>query len=536
MYNVSTEVRDAIRQSNRKYKWAGTISCKDGTQYDFGMQDMIKSNSGSITRKVSGGTGLELGSVCAAELDLNLILDVSRYILYGAVIGLTFLQQTGAFNTWDTYSEYSWADLSEKTWGEIGEGIYIGIPMGVFNIAEVTRTANRLQIVAYDNMLKFDTDLSPDSTARYPYDWLQLACEACDVELGMTIQEVRALPNGTRRLALASAVVEDCNTYRDLIRYLSAALCSVAQIDRSGKLVLLPYGTDPVLTFPASWRYSSQFSDFQAYYTGLYATYKAGGLSEYFHSTGEDDGLIYNIGVNPFLQASRDNSRHAMAQKIIDRLSVLRYAPYSAEVPCDPTLDPMDVISFTGRTATENDLGAITEIVCRINGKMTVKCAGENPLLNDAKSRYTKNIEGLLSGETYSSGGVGSSDFWMVYDDNSDGAQTIGQTPVVVCSLNITPKTDHTKSQVNFTVTYTLDEDSAVLADVQGDSVSIYSVEDDQTAGNHTLTVTCGKIWDDQDDHEIRILLSAEPIIVEEEDTDTEDEQGDTGTDTEEGQ
>ncbi len=276
--------------------------------------------------------------------------------------------------------------------------------------------------------------------------------------------------------------------------------------------------------FPASWRYSSQFSDFQAYYTGLYSTYKAGGLSEYFHTSGTDDGLVYNIGVNPFLQTTRNTARHEMAQKIIDHLSVLRYAPYSAEVPCDPTLDPMDVIAFTGRTATENDLGAITEIVCRINGKMEVKCAGENPLLNAAKSRYTKNIEGLLSGESYGSGVSGTSDFWMIYDDNSDGSQTIGATPTVVCSLSIKPTTAHTKSQVNFTVTYTLDEASTVMADVQGDSVSFYSIEDDQTAGKHALTVTCGKAWDDQEEHEVRILLSAVPIVVEETSTETEGE------------
>ncbi len=502
MYNVAAEVREAIRQPNRKYKWAGTITCQDGTRYDFDMKDMVKSNSGSITRKVSSGTGLELGSVCAAELDLNLILDVSRYTLYDAVIGLTFLQQTSEFNTWEMYSEYAWEDLSDRTWVDIIEGIYVEIPMGVFNIAEVTRIANRLQIVAYDNMLKFDREFTSDSKDRTPFAWLKYICSSCEVDLGMTLSEVKALPNGGRKLALASGVVEDCKTYRDILRYLAAALCSVAQIDRTGKLVLLPYGNAPVMSFPASWRYSSQFSDFQAYYTGLYATYKDGGLSEYFHTSGTDDGLIYNIGINPFLQVSRAYSRQAMIQAIIDRLSVLRYAPYSAEVPCDPTLEPMDVISFTGRNATEQDLGAITEIICRINGKMEVKCAGENPKLNAAKSRYSKNIEGLLSGNTCSGGGAGGSDFWMLYDDNSDPYQIIGEEPTVVCSLAVALNTDNTKSQVNFTVTYQIDIDSTVTADVQVDEVSIYSVCDDQTTGSHTLTVTCGKMWEGAGEHE----------------------------------
>ncbi len=518
MYNVSEEVREAIRQPNRRYKWAGTITCQDGTQYDFDMKDMVKSNSGSITRKVSSGTGLELGSVCAAELDLNLVLDVSRYTLFDAVIGLTFFQQTGGFNTWETYSEYTWEELSDRTWLGLSEGIYVEIPMGVFNIAEVTRTANRLQIVAYDNMLKFDREFTSDSTARTPFAWLKYICASCDVDLGMTIREVNALPNGGRKIALASGVVEDCKTYRDILRYLAAVLCSVAQIDRTGKLVLLPYGNAPVMSFPASWRYSSKFSDFQAYYTGLYATYKVGSLSEYFHISGTDDGLVYSLGVNPFMQVTNDGNRHAMAQEIINKLSSLTYAPFVAEVPCDPTLDPMDVIAFTGRNATEQDLGAITEIVCRINGRMEVKCAGENPLINSAKSRSSKNIDGLLNNEVHEGGIAGTPDFWMIFNNECE-ALTIGSTATEVCELSYTLENNHARTQNEFTVSYTLDEASTVVVDVRVDDVSEYSVSDDQTAGNHSLSVTCGKEWElNESDttHTVKVYLSATPVTSEE--------------------
>lgn len=515
MYRISDAFRAALLQQSRKYRWSGTIRCTDGTQYAFGPDNISSRSHGVITRRVSDGTGIELGSTCAAELDISLFLgNVNRYQLYDADIELTYTQQIGEVRTWGEAEAYSWDDLSSTTWGASPKVITGTIPMGVFTISEINRTAKELQIKAYDYMLKFDKSFRPDDTGRPAYDWLLLICKACGVALGMTRNEVRGLTNGTRSLVFASGVVEDCDTYRDVLGYLAAALCCVALIDRSGALVLKSFEASPELTFPASRRYSSQLSDFRSYYTGVYATYKEGGLSEYYRvpASRPDDGLVYNLGVNPFLQVSKDSVRKQMVQAIINKFSSFRYAPFSVNLPSYLILDPMDVVEFEGNQATAFDYGAITEAIYRINDKMDIACAGDNPRLNQAKSRYTKNIEGLLSGNVYSGGSSGSTDFWMIYDDNSDADQEIGSTATVVCALEVDVNTDHTRSQINFTVTYTLDEAAVVTIDVQADESSIYCVKDLQAAGPHTMTVTTGKAWEGRGKHEITIWLKEEAV------------------------
>ena len=197
-------------------------------------------------------------------------------------------------------------------------------------------------------------------------------------------------------------------TYRDLIAQVATVLCAVCQIDRQGALVVIPFSNTPVMDIPASWRYSSKIADYITKYTGLYATYRAGGLTEYY-KVEPDDGLIYNIGTNPLLQIASTTERSEIIQEIINHLSATTYTPFEAEIPGDPAIDPMDVLSLSGGQA-RGEIACITEIVYRINGKSSIKCVGENPRLNQAKSRYTKDIEGLLA---QNEGIEGTSTFWM---------------------------------------------------------------------------------------------------------------------------
>ena len=66
--------------------------------------------------------------------------------------------------------------------------------------------------------------------------------------------------------------------------------------------------------------------------TGLYATCRAGGLTEYYHVE-PDDGLIYNIGTNPLLQIGATSLRSEILQGIIDNLAATTYTPFEADIP-----------------------------------------------------------------------------------------------------------------------------------------------------------------------------------------------------------
>ena len=500
MYEVSQEYKDAIRRQTRKFEWYGTITAKNGRVYHFTNKDIVK-GSGTLTRSCAGSTSLELGSVYAAELDISLYLDVDRYSLYDAEIGLTFVCRHNAKRVWNNLRGFSWASLRSTSWNDKGPAETI--PMGKFVVSEATRTLTVLQLKAYDYMLKFDKNMKNSGTVRTPYEWLKYACEVCEVPLGVTETQVAAMPNGTRSLSWTN--LDEDKTWRDLIAQVATVLCGVCQIDRSGALTVIPFSNTPVMDIPASWRYSSKIADYITMYTGLYATYRAGGLTEYYHVE-PDDGLIYNIGTNPFAQIAAASLRSDILQGIIDNLAATTYTPFEADIPGDPALDPMDVLSLSGGQAT-GEIACITEIVYRINGKSSIKCVGENPRLNQAKSRYTKDIEGLLAQQE---GVEGTSTFWM--SDAYSAADMAITKEAVVTATQFEIQTDKSRGEIIWTGTYSLDEPGIVTANVYLDDKLIYSCKDSRLSGNTTLTVsTPFEIQrGDEGVHEVKIALICE--------------------------
>ena len=501
MYEVSEKYRQAIRGRSRKFEWRGTITTTTGRVYHFTTKDIVK-GSGTLTRSCSGSTSLEMGSVYAAELDISLFLNVDRYSLYDAVIDLSFVFRHRETRTWNNLRSASWDSIRATEWNV--QYTPEEIPMGRFVISEATRTLTVLQLKSYDFMLKFEKNMVTSGNTRTPYGWLQFACNACGVSLGVTEEAVAAMPNGTKNLSWTNT--DDVKTYRDLIAQVATVLCGVCQIDRSGALTVIPFTNTPVMDIPASWRYSSKIADYITKYTGLYATYRAGGVTEYY-KVEPDDGLIYNIGTNPLLQIAATAERSRILQAIIDNLSATTYTPFEAEIPGDPALDPMDVLSLSGGQA-RGEVACITEIVYRINGKSSIKCVGENPRLNQAKSRYTKDIEGLLAQQE---GVEGTSTFWMS-DAYSPADMAIGETETVVTATQFEIQTDKSRGEIIWTGAYTLNEASLVTANVYLDDKLIYSCRDWRLSGNVTLTVsTPFEIQrGDEGVHEVKITLACQ--------------------------
>jgi hypothetical protein len=482
MYPVSNDYKNKIAQPYRIATWYGTVTDNQGTSYEFDSSS-IRSGSGSVTRACSSSTSLDIGSVYAGELNITLMLDVDRYLLYGGSISLMYRLYLD--DAMETYEE---------------------IPMGTFTISEATRTIDDIKITAYDNMLKFDVPFVHDTTARTPYEWLSLWCSSCGVTLGTTPDSIYTMPNGTRLMAFATGVADDIDTYRDALSYLATALCAVAFIDRDGRLVLRNYSTVVSDTISASHRYSSSLSDFQTYYTGLYATYVANSESEYYHVSGQDDGLVINIGANPFLQFTTDANRRAAIQSIINKLGSVMYAPYSVTMPCNPAYDPIDVIKFTGNQASSDDLGAITEITIKINGQMTIRCGGENPKLTTVESRESKVISSLASAGNTS---VGGTSFWMIYDTTAENP-TVSDTAIVENTIQFKQSTDYQKVGILWTGAYTLTQASIVTAYVYIDNVLIYSFKALQCTGVQTLSINCPRTVAGASTHTVSIYVKCE--------------------------
>lgn len=461
MYNASADFTTKIKESIRQINWSGVINTP--TPISFSDDDII---SGELTRSISGEK-LEIGSVYASQLTLEVNLpNVSRYELYGCTMTLT-CSLVGASDT---------------------------IPMGTFIITEALQSASKISITAFDAMIKFDdVAFSPalNDTVQSPFAWLTAMCTACGVTLGSTSAQIGALPNGRRNTGFAD-VVADARTWRDVLGYLGAYLGAFSYIGRDGSLYMGLYGSISVDTVPASFRVTSNLSDFRTTYDGLSAVYKDGAVQEYVSNT-NTGGLVLDLGTNPFLQFTDNSNRVSALQEIIDAWNGIYYVPYEAEMPLVPIYDPSDVLTFVDNQAGVYDLGAITEITYKIHDTMRVVCSGDNPRLADAQDRFSKTIAGLS--KEYSNGQeIGGKNFWLLHSENTSSI-SVSSTKTQVSEIEWNQTVDVQRMGFMYTCELALSATAVVTVEISVDDEADYTFEikeEKSLLGTRPVNRTCG--------------------------------------------
>ncbi|MFI3253677.1 MAG: hypothetical protein R3Y63_04995 [Eubacteriales bacterium] len=158
---LSEDFLREIQENNRQYYWTGSMKTTQNMVYEFTSEQIIK-GSGYITRQCSGSSEIEIGTVYASELGITLLLDVDRYTLDNAEIKMFF--------------HLVLADGSEEI-----------VPMGIFEVSEANRHIKTLELKAYDYMLRFDETLTVTSSTGTAYDYLNLACTECKVEMNQRL-------------------------------------------------------------------------------------------------------------------------------------------------------------------------------------------------------------------------------------------------------------------------------------------------------------------------------------------------------------
>ena len=497
----------AIHGSNLQKEWSGVITLKNGSEIPFDMSN-IKSGTGELTMRCSSDSSIDLGGGYASELVVSLKkIDIDRYLLIDGIIELqcTVIQQVES-RTWGDLADDTWSDVSSQIWGG-ADSIRFEIPMGLYIIKEAMRTSDSVKITAYDFMILLDKALPSSFTeaSRTVYDWLTLVGTACSIGIGSAREDLRRLPNGNRVMDFGKTNTE-VKTYRDLVIQLASAVAAVAVIDRAGQLVFRPYGAYAQDGVSASDRYSSEFSEYQSYYTGLYATYLDENVTEYHRNTTEqqDTGLVINLGINPFLQITTEAKRKAAGQAIIDSLKDLKYVPFKVSMPFNPAYEPMDVLRFYENQTQVEDTAPITKVVFRVNDKMQISCGGENPALNEVSTRESKAIE-RVSSDLYSS-----DVFWMVMDNAPEEATVTvpADTPTKIGEALFYAKEELNMLQITYTATYTLEKTALVEIEVFIDEVSVYKTQENQFPEENRLTVTTGAEIRGKESHKVEIYVT----------------------------
>ena len=353
MYPVSEAYLEKITGRSVQTNWYGSVKTTIGTVYSFDLSTIIE-GSGKITREICPQDDIVIGSTCSAELDISLVLpNVDRYELYKGTVTLFFQLK-------------------------VGEGAWETVPVGVFTIAEPPeRSQNVVTIHAYDAMLNFNKDFGLYLQGN-PYYLLSYACNACNVELGTTQEEIANYINGTVETYTYQEV--EIYTYRDLVGYIASYLCCFAYIGVDGKLYLKPYSTEITREVSPSWRFEYKPKDYEAFYTAISAYFAVSEETETI--TLRSGGLTYELGINPLIQFNADDVRKSVLTNIITSLAGISYTPFTATVPCDPSLMVGDILNFTGNHAVDGKLSAITKQIIKINGSMELSCAGSDPNLN----------------------------------------------------------------------------------------------------------------------------------------------------------
>lgn len=369
MYPVSADYITAMSKNAR----AAIITGVAGA-HTFDGDDVIK-DTFAVRNQFCPATEIELGGVYVGELDLTFTAEFAESLnIRGSWRGVQITASIGI---------------------ELADGTFESVPLpgGTYTVDEATWTNNGLEIVAYDNMSKFDKALNMDQSSGSLYSFLTWACGRCGVTFGMSAIEVAALTNGTRVISMYPD--ESIETFRDMISKLAQMACCFCTINRTGQLILvpLPAYTDVTATVPAKLRYSTSFSDYETYYDTVTCVDVAS-ETVVAYSNENINGLTMKLGTNPFLQYGTPEVVAQMRQGIADALEDFRTTPFSVTTLPNPAYDLGDLIQFSGGIGA-NSIGCIMAFTMRADCTI-IEGYGENPALASARTKTDKEISGLI--------------------------------------------------------------------------------------------------------------------------------------------
>lgn len=431
MYQVSEEYLKQTKRKVQTFRLTGTVNKIAFTNHD------ILSGSFTITNQCSEQNDVKIGSVYIGELKCTFKPDLQVPDWTNAqIIASEGLLIDGT----------AWED----------------VPLGVYTVSEANDTEYGVDITAYDNMARFNCSCAVDITIGTPYELLTLACTTCEVELGMTKADVDALPNGTESLSLYTE--NDIETWQDFVFWVAQATCTIATMDREGKLVLRSYTQNVVDTLTNHNRFTgSKFSKFETRYSGLSCVNIADDTTSYYGAD-PDNYLTYNLGSNPFLQYGVDSYKEQIRRAVLDALLKIDYVPFETSCLCGAMYDLGDIIRCTDGIAP-GKLGCVMMYDYTFNGGYKITGFGSDPALASAKSKTDKNLEGLRNSvssseilffnyENASALQLGDGDSKAIIDIRFTSSVSIG----VLFQAEILLEATATEVDVIGTIEYTLNE------------------------------------------------------------------------------
>lgn len=368
MYSVSQTYIEKLKSKDVKVRRIrGTVNSIPFTEND------LLEGSFSYTDICVKSADIKLGGVFVGKLSLTFLQAFLESIPRGTWQGRVINCSVGLYLGIDENEQEIWED----------------VPLKPFTVYEANHSALGLDVTAYDDMSKFDTPIQMTVTSGNIYGMATLACNACSVTLGMTAEEMAALPNGDAILGLYPE--NDIETWRDLISWIGVTIGGFATINRSGELEFRTWKDEADIEIGIDDRFKGgTWSDFSTNYSAIQLTNIEDGTPLYYSVT-PDTGMTMDIGANPLLQYGVASARETQARNILNAIQNLKYVPFSSTSLIDPALDLGDVILYSDGIA-DDALCCVMRIDFSFRKGATVKGYGKNPAISGAKTSQDKAI------------------------------------------------------------------------------------------------------------------------------------------------
>ena len=427
MYNVSDKFKSAIKSPNRNSSIYGVLTTTSGTEYLLNDGNIIK-DSLYITNQIVNNSKLCFGAVYAGECGLVINSTIDRYSLFGATIALNFLL-------------------------ELEDGTEESLPLGVFTVDTPERIGSKIKLTAVDNMSKFDVSVNEDVNGTW-YELLSYVANKCGVALAQTQAELEALHiNATNQNYTIQQ--DKVDTYRDAISYLCMVICANATINNAGKLKIVQYATSVCDSNNEATRLNNcKFSDYTSRYAGIKARFFANENYAPYEAINPDiKGLTLDLGDIPIVGGTND-SKNATIDAMLETISQIAYVPATLYISSNPAYELGDMITCENVNNTTHSVNTyVMAYKYNYRKKETINCYGDNPLLQNIKSKNDKQYSSIESQ-------ISSKDMVIVNATNVSDI-TIKQELKNIVSLNFSVNTDCRPICI-FTVPFNIDVDGYV--------------------------------------------------------------------------
>jgi len=383
MYPVSDLYKSKIQELER------TFQIKIQIQHSQGVLNLtdkdIVSGSLTYTESSQAGEDFTIGGTVASEIEFSL-LNKPEYTdieFMGATvivhIGLLLVEGMGL--TYEDLMQYTYEQLMQFTYGQLGNDVWEYVPLGVFNIDDVNKQRNTIQIKAIDNMINLDKPYSL-SQLGYPATLFQIyvdLCNVCDVMPG-TVD----FPN--KNYVVQERPVGDY-TFRDILGYIAELSGTFARMNRNGALELTWYKPTGLILTPAN-RFNFRPRDDKIRITGVMAT-----VDDTTYLAGTDEYVV-DLSENPLLQGDYET----VLPNIYNNIKDTEFTPFESNWQGNPAIQAGDMITQIDRDGKVYPT-LVTFSKYKYRGSSTLKAEGLPMSAKGYKGSTNKKITNIIRKE-----------------------------------------------------------------------------------------------------------------------------------------